>query len=156
MEALLAARAELNGAGIRVALVSFNSASGAVQWNKEVGNVGPGAFLHLVEPSRTVYAQFGLRRSLLGVYNFRALAFYADELLAGHSLPQSIAFHEDVFQMGGDFLLGPDMRLMMAYYSQDSLDRPSVEQILLLAQGSNPQSVVQPAPSPARTDPPSA
>lgn len=137
--------------------MSFNSASGAVQWNQEVGNVGPGAFVHLVDPSRTVYAQFGLRRSLLGVYNFQALAFYADELLAGRSLPRSIAFHEDVFQMGGDFLLGRELRLVMAYYSQDSLDRPSVEQILVCAQSSSHSQCdampVHPASAPALTGP---
>ena len=115
MQGLFAARGALREEfGLTVILISFNTPEAALQWNCDA-HVADMQHLCECDPSRPAYRLFGLQRSLEGVYSYRAISFYADQLLAGRALPLPPApsasaptsphAPDDVFQMGGDFLL---------------------------------------------------
>jgi hypothetical protein len=51
-------------------------------------------------------------------------------LLLGGWLPRRAAAGEDVFQLGGDFVLDAGRRLVYAYHSTEATDRPKVTDLL--------------------------
>jgi hypothetical protein len=57
------------------------------------------------------------------------LARYLHQLLRGWG-PRRPGPGEDVLQLGGDFLLGSDGRVVFAYRGADRSDRPSVDELL--------------------------
>jgi hypothetical protein len=88
----------------------------------------PWPFRVLADPSRAVYRAFGLGsatwRQLLRP---RVIAKYFGLIFRGR-MPRMA--HEDVHQLGGDFVLDPAGRVFFEYRSRDPADRPSVSMLL--------------------------
>lgn len=85
-------------------------------------------FTCLADPERSVYGAYRLSRGSVGqVFHPRTLARYAELFRRGRCLRR---LSGDLMQMGGDFLVGPDGRLRLVYYSAHPADRPSVAQVL--------------------------
>ena len=83
----------------------------------------------LVDEQRQVYREYGMgKASWLRTLTPRTLAPYIRLMFSG-KVVQSAA-DQDVRQRGGDFVIGRDGRLTLAYVSDDPADRPSVDQIL--------------------------
>jgi hypothetical protein len=59
----------------------------------------------------------------------RVLGHYLRQMVRGWG-PQRPSPGEDVFQLGGDFILGSDGRIVFAYRSADPSDRPTTGELL--------------------------
>jgi peroxiredoxin len=86
-------------------------------------------FRCLADEQRTVYQAYGLgRASWLRTLTPRSLAPYVRLMFSGRAVRR--ASEQDVRQRGGDFVVGRDGRIRLAYVSDDPADRPGVDAIL--------------------------
>ena len=87
----------------------------------------------LVDADRGVYRAYGMRKaSWLRTLTPRTLAPYIRLMMSGQVVRS--AADQDVRQRGGDFVVGRDGRLTLAYVSDDPADRPSVDAIIAACQ----------------------
>jgi hypothetical protein len=83
----------------------------------------------LVDPTRAVYRAYGLGRgSVRKVWGPKTWWAYAKLIGRGRhfQLPT-----EDTLQLGGDFVVGRDGRLVYVFRSDDPDDRPTVDDLLV-------------------------
>ncbi len=86
-------------------------------------------FRCLVDEARTVYRAYGLgRASWFRTLTPRSLAPYIRLMFSARTVRR--ASDQDVRQRGGDFVVGRDGRIRLAYASDDPADRPTVDAIL--------------------------
>lgn len=86
-------------------------------------------FRCLVDEPRAVYRAYGMgRASWWRTVTPRAIAPYV-RLMMGGRLPRAAA-DQDVRQRGGDFVVGPDGRIRLAYVSDDPADRPPTDALV--------------------------
>jgi len=116
-------QSDLKARGIRTILVSFTPAEKAAWWLA----ANPAPFPMVFDPQRRVYEQLGLGRTWWRSFHPRAWPTYLRLLRAGMRLRKPVA---DPFQLGGDFLIASDGKLLLARASEDPADRPSVDDIL--------------------------
>lgn len=119
----------LTSAGIRVVLVAFTPPEKARWWIA----ANPSPFPLVFDLTRTAYAALGLGRTWWRSFHPRAWPTYFRLIASGMHLRKPVS---DPFQLGGDFLLGTDGRLLLAHASADPADRPTVDQILAAARTS--------------------
>lgn len=84
----------------------------------------------VTDPHREGYKHLGLGR--VGFMHFlrpRILFNFIKLLFKGEKI-RRLTGTEDVFQLGGDFLINRNRQILVAYPSQDATDRPSVATIL--------------------------
>ena len=88
----------------------------------------------VADPERKVYKAYGLgRNSVFKVYGPAILGQYARWAIQGKPIKKPT---EDVLQRGGDFVIGRDSCLSLAYVGRDQSDRPPIATILTaLARG---------------------
>jgi peroxiredoxin len=87
------------------------------------------------DPDRTVYAALELgRTSWVRLLRPRMVARYLGMIARGGKVGR-VPEGEDALQLGGDFLVDRQGRIVWAYRSVDPTDRPSVEQLLALRSG---------------------
>lgn len=107
------------------------------------------------DPERVVYRAFGLERTPFRTFlRPRVLLGYLAGMLRGYA-PRTPYQGEDVFQLGGDFILDNAGRISFAYRSRNPTDRPAVSR-LLAALPSPPPMPGHPAPDARRVDSPPA
>ena len=81
----------------------------------------------LADPERTTYRQFGLDRgSVREVWSPGTLQMYVGLLARGRRLRRP---RHDTQQLGGDFVIGPDGRLLAAFRPRSPNDRPAVAEL---------------------------
>jgi hypothetical protein len=84
----------------------------------------------VADPSRGAYQAFGLERtSWQEILRGRVIWRYFRLMLRGWA-PRRGNKSEDVLQLGGDFVLDKNRRLVHAHRSADPTDRPPVEELL--------------------------
>ncbi len=82
----------------------------------------------LVDEERTAYRAYGLGRGAVWkVWGPKMWRAYARLLRKGRRFQRPA---EDTLQLGGDFVLGRDGRVMYAFASSDPDDRPAVEDLI--------------------------
>jgi peroxiredoxin len=82
----------------------------------------------LADPERKLYQAFGLgRASWRRLLSPRVLVGYFGLVLRGRRIRMA---HEDVHQLGGDFVIDPTGRVVYAHPSADPMDRPDVAELL--------------------------
>lgn len=82
----------------------------------------------VADPSLAAYHAYGLgRNSALRVYGPGILLQYARWALQGKSIRKP---PEDPLQRGGDFVIGRDGRLTLAFVGRDQSERPAVAALL--------------------------
>jgi peroxiredoxin len=82
----------------------------------------------LADEHRRTYRAYGLGRGpVWRVYGLGTIRRYARLLARGHRLEKP---HEDTLQLGGDFVVGRDGRLVYAFSSKGPDDRPPVEELV--------------------------
>lgn len=113
-------------------MVALSHLESAMAWREKYGFDFP----LLVDTDKTVFRYFGLRRSVLAVWNIPSLIKYAEQLTAGIELLRSLE-GDDVHQLGGDFMMDTRGQLLYVYCGQTSYDRPSVSQLLAKLQDLN-------------------
>ena len=104
----------------KVLIIAFGTLPLAQAWLEET--CAP--FRLLLDPERTVYQAYGLKRSLLRSWNPKTVWSYVQLLRAGR---QWRGIQGDSTQLGGDFVVDADGIVRLAYRSRDAADRPSVE-----------------------------
>lgn len=89
----------------------------------------------LADPDRTVYRAYGLGRgSWWRVWGPRVLGRYARLVRAGGRVERP-APGDDLNQLGGDFVVGPDGMLRLCRPQTGPDDRPTVDELLAAAVG---------------------
>lgn len=82
------------------------------------------------DPDRAAYRSFGLDRGRWAMFlRPRVLARYLGLMLRGW-WPRGWEAGEDVLQLGGDFILDADRRVVFAHRSNDPADRPPMAELL--------------------------
>lgn len=109
--------------GARVFIIGFEPERRARGWLEQAEV----SFPFLIDEGREVYEAYELERSIWRSYHPRNLWSYAKAFLRGEGLPEVRA---DPTQLGGDFVIGRDQRLHLAYYSRDATDRPAVSTLI--------------------------
>ncbi|CAL8274402.1 unnamed protein product [Merluccius merluccius] len=127
LEDLQKNQALLDARSLRVLVVSFGCQQGAHHWLQETSC----PYDMLLDPQRQLYQAFGLRRSLKDVLNFSNMLRYAEYLLADMHFPKPLpSIQDDMFQLGGDFVVDQRGVVMFAHRCQSPIDRPSVSDLL--------------------------
>jgi hypothetical protein len=112
---------EFDHAGIRVIVVTPSKPQAVASAVLELST--------LCDPDRTAYRYFGLERARWSTFfRVRSVARYWRAVLAGW-LPRGWERGEDLLQLGGDFILSADLRLLYAYRSADPTDRPHAAEL---------------------------
>ncbi|KAL3979493.1 ubiquitin C [Sarotherodon galilaeus] len=100
---------------------------GAQLWLEQTGCT----FDILLDPQRKVYRSFGLGSSYAKVMKFGCLLQYSDYVVANIDFPDfPHRLLEDIYQLGGDFLLDSAGKVLLSHPSKSPLDRPTVEDVL--------------------------
>lgn len=90
----------------------------------------PLPFPVVADPSRSAYNAFALgRTSWRVILGARVLFRFLKALLRGR-FPGKPAKGDDLLQLGGDFVLDRQRRLVYAHPSADPTDRPPVEELV--------------------------
>lgn len=83
----------------------------------------------LADEGRAVYRAYGMRvGSLREIYSPEVIAKYARLIRGG--MKMKLKTDEDTRQLGGDVIVGPDGRIILAHCSKNQADRPSVESLI--------------------------
>lgn len=123
----MARQEEFQSLGARIVLVSFGVREGALKWLTDTSC----PFDMLLDKGRQTYHMFGLKRSVFKVWSISGMVYYAEQMRAGQKLPSPYEnIHDDPNQMGGDFVVARDGQVLLAYCSQTSKDRPTVDTLL--------------------------
>lgn len=110
---------------------------GAKQWL----GVTKCPFEMLCDPKRELYQAFGLGRSISKVWSTSSLTYYAEQKAAGRQLPQSFQdIEDDPHQMGGDFIIDKEGKILLLHCSKNPTDRPSVESLIQVIKDHNTKS----------------
>ncbi|XP_039993991.1 prostamide/prostaglandin F synthase-like [Xiphias gladius] len=117
----------LDAHSVEVVVVSFGCEEGASHWLQETGC----RYDMLLDPERKMYTAFGLQASLKKVLNFSNMLLYAEYVADNMEFPRELpSIQDDMFQLGGDFVLDEHGRVLFSHCCQSPIDRPSVEVIL--------------------------
>ncbi|TMS21471.1 Prostamide/prostaglandin F synthase [Larimichthys crocea] len=120
-------KSSLDAHSVEVVVVSFGCQEGASHWLQDTDC----QYDMLLDPDRKMYAAFGLGASLKKVLNFRNMLLYAEYVADNMEFPRGLpSIQDDMFQLGGDFVLDEHGRVLFSHCCQSPIDRPSVEDIL--------------------------
>jgi alkyl-hydroperoxide reductase/thiol specific antioxidant family protein len=107
-----------------VAVIAFAAPSYVAAYQRE--KLAP--LTVLVDPSRAVYRAYGLDRgSVRKVWGPKIWWAYARLILRGRRFERPT---EDTLQLGGDFVVGRDGRLVYVFRSDDPVERPAIDHLL--------------------------
>jgi peroxiredoxin len=117
---------QVRAAGGEVLAVSFTKPALAAT----ILQRDPLPFPAVCDPTLQAYQTFGLgRASWRSLFRPRVIGQYLRVLLRGW-LPRKLSKEEDVLQLGGDFVLDRDRRLVYAHRSIEPTDRPKPAALL--------------------------
>ena len=110
----------LRDRGVRVLVVSFTPPKVIEAFLAK----HPLAFPIVSDPKREAYRAFALRRTnVFAFFKPRVLGKFIRQILNGFRVRKPV--DSDVLQLGGDFLLDAEGRVVWSWPSQDATDRPS-------------------------------
>ena len=123
-------KADFDEAGASVVVISFDVEDIVRVVRDELES----PFLWLLDPARRAYEAYGLaRKSAWTWFHPRVTLAYFRAMLGGHMPKRKGA---DVFQNGGDFVVGADGNLRLAHPQSDVADRPTMDELLAAVRGS--------------------
>ncbi len=124
-------QSELDSLGVRVVVVTFQTALLAQRYDAEGDLPGP----VLIDDRRQLYTAYGMERgNWWDIWGFASWMIYAKLLLRGRRLHLPTA---DVHQLGGDVLIDPDGIVRLHHVGQGPADRPDVRTIIDLVRHSH-------------------
>lgn len=134
MAELEANKALFEARSVQVFIVSFGGVEGAQLWLEQTGC----SFQMLLDPQRKIYRSFGLGSSYSRVMRFGCLLQYSEYEAVDREFPDiPPRLLEDIYQMGGDFLLDASGKVVLHHPCKTPLDRLSAS-LLLKAVDSKP------------------
>jgi len=120
---------ELKSLNTSVLLVTFEDKPYWINiWLEEAGADYP----FLLDVERRVYGIYGLRYSKWRVWSPKTLAQY---FLAIVHRKKFFYTGGDIGQMGGDFVIDGNGKILMAHRSMEPADRPSMDEIIATLKG---------------------
>ncbi|XP_005736844.1 prostamide/prostaglandin F synthase-like [Pundamilia nyererei] len=120
-------QSSLDAHSVQVVVISFGCQEGASYWVDQTGC----QYDMLLDPSRKMYSAFGLGASLQKVLNFGNMLIYSEYVANDMEFPRELPWiQDDMFQLGGNFVLDEHGRVLFSHRCQSPIDRPSVEDIL--------------------------
>ncbi|KAL3968576.1 C-type lectin domain family 4 member E [Sarotherodon galilaeus] len=120
-------QSSLDADSVQVVVISFGCQEGASHWVQQTGC----QYDMLLDPSRKIYSAFGLGASLKKVLNFGNMLIYSEYVANDMEFPRELPWiQDDMFQLGGNFVLDEHGRVLFSHRCQSPIDRPSVEDIL--------------------------
>ena len=123
MAQVVAHKAQFEAANVQIATISFGTEYWANVWLQETKSPFP----FLVDRELASYRAYGLESSVLRAWSPRNLLYYARAKRQGR---ETLGNRGDTHQLGGDFVVGGNGRLLLAHHSRDPVDRPSLDQLL--------------------------
>jgi AhpC/TSA antioxidant enzyme len=117
------------GWGIAAVSMSRSEALGRYLAEKQM------PFPLLADPERTAYAAFGLGRTSWARLLRPAILWKYSRMVLRGARVRRVPEGEDALQLGGDFLVGVDHRLVWAHRGADPTDRPTVDELLRAIRG---------------------
>lgn len=121
----------LEARSVRLLVVSFASMEAAQVWLEQTGST----LNTVLDRQRKVYRRFGLGSSYAKVMKFSCLLRYSEYGAVDRDFPDiPPRLLEDIYQMGGDFLLDDAGKVLLCHPCKTPLDRPTVTDILEAAQ----------------------
>ncbi|KAM3603393.1 uncharacterized protein V6R79_021384 [Siganus canaliculatus] len=122
--------ADLSARSVKVLVVAFGGQEGAKFWLEQTRCV----FDLVLDPQRKIYRSFGLGSSYAKVIKFDILLQYSEFGAVDRDFPEvPPRLSEDIYQMGGNFLLDEAGKVILCHPCKNPLDRPSVKEILQAA-----------------------
>jgi len=119
--------AELANMGVGIAALFFSQVRRLPEYRTHFDV--PDDIPLLADEGRTVYKAYGMRvGSLREIYSPQVIAKYARLIRGG--MKMQMKTDEDTRQLGGDVIVGPDGRIILAHCSKNQADRPSVETLI--------------------------
>lgn len=94
----------------------------------------------LCDPERAAFRYFGLDRGRFAMFFRPHVLWYYFKFLIRGWMPRRNERGEDVLQLGGDFVIAADRRLIFAHRSIDPADRPSVTELIEQLKSANAKS----------------
>jgi alkyl-hydroperoxide reductase/thiol specific antioxidant family protein len=126
---------QIRALGGEVLVISFSPPDRLIEY----GERNPLPFPVLSDPDRQAYHSFALERATWGrMIRPGALCRFLKLLLRGW-WPWSPGKNDDLLQMGGDFILDADRRLLFAHRSAEPTDRPRAEKLLQILRSLQPE-----------------
>lgn len=117
----------LDAHSVEVLIISFGCREGASHWLVETGF----QYDMLLDSDRQLYSAFGLGASVSKVLNFRNMLLYAEYVMDDMEFPRGLpSIKDDMFQLGGDFVVDEHGTVLFSHRCHSPIDRPSVEHIL--------------------------
>lgn len=109
-----------------MALITFTTSEDLAAYNHRRNLKFP----TLTDPSRSVYATYGLgHASLQRVWGLRSLRRYG-EIIGRRGFADLRKPTENTRQLGGDFVIDPDGILRFGFWAKGPDDRPKVDSLL--------------------------
>lgn len=117
----------LDAHSVEVVIISFGCQEGASHWLEETGF----QYDMLLDSDRQLYTAFGLGASLRKVLNFSNMLLYAEYVMDHMEFPRGLpSIKDDMFQLGGDFVLDEHGMVLFSHRCHSPIDRPTVDHIL--------------------------
>lgn len=116
---------EFKQLGCKVVLLTNGTRDDGLVWRKR----HPSQFPAYYDPNWTVYRKLGLRR-ILKILTTEAMCGYGERRIQGIPFPESIYEGDDLWIMGGDFIVRKDGKIVYALHQTTYYERPSVEDLL--------------------------
>ena len=118
---------ELHRLKVKVAVVTFENDFLARCYVEDTALAWP----ILIDSNREMYKDYGmLAASFWDIWGVKTWQVYFKELLKGNKPKKSDG---DIYQRGGDVLIGPNGIVLLHHIGEGPADRPSVEEILRVA-----------------------
>uniref|UniRef100_A0A673BAS7 Uncharacterized protein n=1 Tax=Sphaeramia orbicularis TaxID=375764 RepID=A0A673BAS7_9TELE len=117
----------LDAHSVEVVIISFGCREGASHWLEETGF----QYDMLLDSDRELYTAFGLGASVRKVLNFSNMLLYAEYVMDHMEFPRGLpSIQDDMFQLGGDFVLDEYGTVLFSHRCHSPIDRPTVDHIL--------------------------
>ncbi len=108
-------------------MVGIGTQSNAKEWKEANKDQFP--YPLILDEEVAFYRKLGIRRSVTGVWTIPVLIDFAEKHLAG-TLTLEHFEGDDVHVLAGDFISDSSGKMILAYCSASSDDRPSVKTII--------------------------
>ncbi|WP_420645880.1 AhpC/TSA family protein [Candidatus Leptofilum sp.] len=120
---VVAHQEQFEAANVQIATISFGTNYWSNVWLQETQS----PFSFLVDQQLAAYQAYGLKSSAIRAWSPRSVLYYTRAKLQGR---ETLGNRGDTHQLGGDFVVGGNGRLLLAHPSSDPVDRPSLDQLL--------------------------
>jgi AhpC/TSA antioxidant enzyme len=117
---------EFRALGVNIIVITMSTPQTLARFEKE--RVFPIALF--ADPTRNSYRAFGLEHTTMMRIIRPSVIWKYLKLIARGGKVRRVPEGEDALQLGGDFLVARDGRLLWSFRSADPTDRPSVDVLL--------------------------